>query len=200
MLVCCLITEFYWLAHQRALWSWLGKEIQQYIIFEKWYIWSKRCGHSHTSVSLSKGSTCFCRILGQAENLTWRVNYNSAFINPVYKHDTSHTNYYIYKLNNNFISACIKSLILSYRKCAMEWEEPHDSALYCIQTDGNHMIASGSSYYGVVRLWDKRQTECLQVRTGTGQEHSVWHPWKNTKRFICYSNQQSLKKSDFFVQ
>ncbi|XP_029377371.1 F-box/WD repeat-containing protein 4 isoform X2 [Echeneis naucrates] len=48
------------------------------------------------------------------------------------------------------------------RKCAMEWEEPHDSTLYCIQTDGNHMIASGSSYYGVVRLWDKRQTKCLQ--------------------------------------
>ncbi|XP_076598932.1 F-box/WD repeat-containing protein 4 [Chaetodon auriga] len=53
-------------------------------------------------------------------------------------------------------------LRLSPRKCVMEWEEPHDSALYCIQTDGNHMIASGSSYYGVVRLWDKRQTECLQ--------------------------------------
>ncbi|CAF95429.1 unnamed protein product, partial [Tetraodon nigroviridis] len=28
------------------------------------------------------------------------------------------------------------------RKCAKEWEEPHDCALYCIQTDGNHMIAS----------------------------------------------------------
>ncbi|XP_030627408.1 LOW QUALITY PROTEIN: F-box/WD repeat-containing protein 4 [Chanos chanos] len=49
------------------------------------------------------------------------------------------------------------------RKCVMEWEEPHDSALYCIKTDGNHMIASGSSYYGVVRLWDKRQTRCLQM-------------------------------------
>ncbi|KAM9364596.1 F-box/WD repeat-containing protein 4 isoform 2-T2 [Pholidichthys leucotaenia] len=48
------------------------------------------------------------------------------------------------------------------RKCVMEWEEPHDSTLCCMQTDGNHMIASGSSYYGVVRLWDKRQTECLQ--------------------------------------
>ncbi|XP_019737758.1 F-box/WD repeat-containing protein 4 isoform X2 [Hippocampus comes] len=48
------------------------------------------------------------------------------------------------------------------RKSVMEWEEPHDSALYCMQTDGNHMIASGSSYYGVVRLWDKRLTECLQ--------------------------------------
>lgn len=52
------------------------------------------------------------------------------------------------------------------RKCVREWEEPHDSALYCIRTDGNHMIASGSSYYGVVRLWDKRQTQCLQVRVG----------------------------------
>ncbi|XP_061914878.1 F-box/WD repeat-containing protein 4 isoform X1 [Entelurus aequoreus] len=53
-------------------------------------------------------------------------------------------------------------LRLSPQKYVMEWEEPHDSALYCIQTDGNHMIASGSSYYGVVRLWDKRKTECLQ--------------------------------------
>ncbi|XP_072293064.1 F-box/WD repeat-containing protein 4 [Eucyclogobius newberryi] len=54
-------------------------------------------------------------------------------------------------------------LRLSTRKCVMEWEEPHDSALYCLQTDGNHMMASGSSYYGVVRLWDKRQSQCLQV-------------------------------------
>uniref|UniRef100_A0A3B3B5A2 F-box and WD repeat domain containing 4 n=1 Tax=Oryzias melastigma TaxID=30732 RepID=A0A3B3B5A2_ORYME len=48
------------------------------------------------------------------------------------------------------------------RTSVREWEEPHDSALYCIQTDGNHMIASGSSYYGVVRLWDQRQKPCLQ--------------------------------------
>ncbi|KAJ8360128.1 hypothetical protein SKAU_G00166530 [Synaphobranchus kaupii] len=54
-------------------------------------------------------------------------------------------------------------LRVTSRKCVMQWEEPHDSALYCIQTDGNHMIASGSSYYGVVRLWDKRQTSCLQT-------------------------------------
>lgn len=54
-------------------------------------------------------------------------------------------------------------LRVSFRKCVMEWEEPLDNALYCIKTDKNHMIASGSSYYGVVRLWDKRQTRCLQV-------------------------------------
>ncbi|XP_072883167.1 F-box/WD repeat-containing protein 4 isoform X2 [Hemitrygon akajei] len=51
----------------------------------------------------------------------------------------------------------------STRRCVMEWEEPHDSALYCLQTDGNFMIASGSSHYGVVRLWDKRQSKSLQM-------------------------------------
>ncbi|XP_070608980.1 F-box/WD repeat-containing protein 4 isoform X2 [Erythrolamprus reginae] len=50
----------------------------------------------------------------------------------------------------------------STKECVKKWEEPHDSALYCIRSNGNHMIASGSSYYGVVRLWDKRQTRCLQ--------------------------------------
>ncbi|XP_043912278.1 F-box/WD repeat-containing protein 4 isoform X2 [Protopterus annectens] len=52
---------------------------------------------------------------------------------------------------------------VSTTKCMVEWEEPHDSALYCIQTDRNNMIASGSAYYGVVRLWDKRQSYCLQT-------------------------------------
>ncbi|MEE6486074.1 hypothetical protein FKM82_014496 [Ascaphus truei] len=50
----------------------------------------------------------------------------------------------------------------STRRCVKEWEEPNDSTLYCMQSDGNHMIASGSSYYGVVRLWDKRMNQCLQ--------------------------------------
>lgn len=63
-------------------------------------------------------------------------------------------------------------LRLTTRKCVMEWEEPHDSALYCLQTDGNHMMASGSSYYGVVRLWDKRQSHCLQAYELSAQRAS----------------------------
>lgn len=55
----------------------------------------------------------------------------------------------------------------SARKCVMEWEEPHDSTLYCLQTDGNHLLATGSSYYGVVRLWDRRQRACLHVSIPT---------------------------------
>lgn len=49
------------------------------------------------------------------------------------------------------------------RRCVMEWEEPHDSTFYCLQTDGNHLLATGSSYYGLVRLWDRRQRACLHV-------------------------------------
>ncbi|XP_029403859.1 F-box/WD repeat-containing protein 4 isoform X2 [Mus pahari] len=49
------------------------------------------------------------------------------------------------------------------RKCVMEWEEPHDSTFYCLQTDGNHLLATGSSYYGLVRLWDRRQRACLHA-------------------------------------
>uniref|UniRef100_A0A7M4F5K5 F-box and WD repeat domain containing 4 n=1 Tax=Crocodylus porosus TaxID=8502 RepID=A0A7M4F5K5_CROPO len=60
------------------------------------------------------------------------------------------------------VFACFTTFFLPCRKCVLEWEEPHDSALYCVRSDGNHMLASGSSYYGVVRLWDKRQSRCLQ--------------------------------------
>lgn len=62
---------------------------------------------------------------------------------------------------------CLYHSLFLDRKCVMEWEEPHDSTLYCLQTDGNHLLATGSSYYGVVRLWDRRQRACLNVSVPT---------------------------------
>lgn len=66
----------------------------------------------------------------------------------------------------------------STRKCVMEWEEPHDSTFYCLQTDGNHLLATGSSYYGLVRLWDRRQRACLHVSATQcmplGCQDSLW--------------------------
>lgn len=43
------------------------------------------------------------------------------------------------------------------------WEEPFDSPLYCIETDGDNAIAVGTARHGMVRLWDKRKTEPVQV-------------------------------------
>ena len=70
----------------------------------------------------------------------------------------------IHSISNETDVYFFTHILLSNRKCVIEWEEPHDSALYCIQTDGNHMIASGSSYDGVIRMWDKWQTRCVEVR------------------------------------
>ncbi|CAL1527739.1 unnamed protein product [Lymnaea stagnalis] len=51
---------------------------------------------------------------------------------------------------------------LRIQKCVNQWEEPYDSALYCIETD-NNTLAVGTARHGMVRLWDKRKMEPLQV-------------------------------------
>ncbi|KAK0054640.1 F-box/WD repeat-containing protein 4 [Biomphalaria pfeifferi] len=48
-------------------------------------------------------------------------------------------------------------------KCVIQWEEPFDSALYCLETDSNNSIAVGTAQYGMVRMWDKRKTEPVQA-------------------------------------
>lgn len=49
------------------------------------------------------------------------------------------------------------------------------------------MIASGSSYYGVVRFWDKRQSKCLQVGTVAVQRCDVYVNAVVTSCCVCVS-------------
>ncbi|XP_064603019.1 F-box/WD repeat-containing protein 4-like isoform X2 [Liolophura sinensis] len=46
--------------------------------------------------------------------------------------------------------------------CVSSWEEPFDSALYCVQSDQCNVMVTGTARHGMSRLWDKRQTEPLQ--------------------------------------
>lgn len=48
-------------------------------------------------------------------------------------------------------------------KCVRAWEDPHDSTVYCLATDHNVTVLSGTSRYGVVRLWDKRMTRPVKM-------------------------------------
>lgn len=88
--------------------------------------------------------------------------------------------------------------LLLDRKCVMEWEEPHDSTLYCLQTDGNHLLATGSSYYGVVRLWDRRQRACLHAfpLTSTPLSSPVYC-LRFTTRHLYAALSYSLRVLDF---
>nr|CAD7594101.1 unnamed protein product [Timema genevievae] len=40
----------------------------------------------------------------------------------------------------------------------LSWEDPHDSVLYCLQTDGGNTIMCGTSHHCRTQLWDKRVT------------------------------------------
>uniref|UniRef100_G3MRF3 F-box domain-containing protein n=1 Tax=Amblyomma maculatum TaxID=34609 RepID=G3MRF3_AMBMU len=48
-------------------------------------------------------------------------------------------------------------------RCVSAWEDPHDSAVYCLATDHNVTVLSGTNRYGVVRLWDKRMTTPVKM-------------------------------------
>ncbi|XP_066993077.2 F-box/WD repeat-containing protein 4 [Anabrus simplex] len=43
------------------------------------------------------------------------------------------------------------------------WEDPFDSAIYCIDSDNLHTILCGMAQHGRVQLWDKRQHNSLQM-------------------------------------
>ncbi|XP_076367589.1 F-box/WD repeat-containing protein 4 isoform X2 [Tachypleus tridentatus] len=48
-------------------------------------------------------------------------------------------------------------------KSILEWEDPYDSAVYCISSDHNMTVLSGTCRHGVVRLWDKRWNKQVQM-------------------------------------
>lgn len=48
-------------------------------------------------------------------------------------------------------------------QCVYEWEDPFDTTLYCLQSDRDNTIVTGSSRYGMLRLWDKRKSQPVQV-------------------------------------
>lgn len=48
-------------------------------------------------------------------------------------------------------------------QCVIQWEDPHDSAVYCVASDHNMTVLSGTSRHGLVRLWDKRMNKPLQM-------------------------------------
>lgn len=64
----------------------------------------------------------------------------------------------------------------SPERCVGSWEDPHDSTVYCVASDHNVTVLSGTSRYGVVRLWDKRmlnEVAAFFVGIGNSPVYSV---------------------------
>jgi len=47
--------------------------------------------------------------------------------------------------------------------CVRTWEEPFDHAIYCLATDGNWTLVTGTARHGMVRLWDMRHSKPVQL-------------------------------------
>lgn len=47
--------------------------------------------------------------------------------------------------------------------CVRKWEEPFNEAIYCISTDYNMTLVCGTARHGLVRLWDMRHTQPVQM-------------------------------------
>lgn len=47
--------------------------------------------------------------------------------------------------------------------CVCEWEEPFDYAVYCVDSDNNTSIFTGTARSSMTRLWDKRKPEPVSM-------------------------------------
>lgn len=69
--------------------------------------------------------------------------------------------------DNNTLLTCghdanLRMWDLRSGQCVDERQEPYDTTLYCLQTDRNFTMVTGTARYGMIRLWDKRKTESVQ--------------------------------------
>ncbi|XP_052773792.1 F-box/WD repeat-containing protein 4-like [Mya arenaria] len=58
--------------------------------------------------------------------------------------------------------ACLRLWDLRTSTCVSEWAEPYDATVYCLQTDCNVAMVTGTAQHSMVRLWDKRSTQPVQ--------------------------------------
>ncbi|XP_028406652.1 F-box/WD repeat-containing protein 4-like [Dendronephthya gigantea] len=82
--------------------------------------------------------------------------------------------------------------------CVKKWEDPHDSAVYCIESDKKWMILSGTYRYGMVRLWDKRMDRCVKYYYGSRHTRSSVYSLKfnSTKLFVALDNRVNILNFD----
>lgn len=86
----------------------------------------------------------------------------------------------------------------SYKKSALCWEEPYDSALYCIHTDYDNTFLSGSSRHGMIHLWDKRKLQPVQMYY-TGRTASPVYSLAFNHSHLYAALDQGINMLDFSI-
>ncbi|PVD39432.1 hypothetical protein C0Q70_02062 [Pomacea canaliculata] len=92
--------------------------------------------------------------------------------------------------------------------CVQLWEDPFDSAVYCLQTDGQNTVITGTARHGLVRLWDKRQKDHIQTIVNmllgqayyTGNQSSPVYSMASDVHRLYVALDMGLNMMDFSVR
>ncbi|XP_014677805.1 PREDICTED: F-box/WD repeat-containing protein 4-like isoform X2 [Priapulus caudatus] len=83
--------------------------------------------------------------------------------------------------------------------CVLKLGDPHDSTVYCISTDHNYGIVSGTARHALVRLWDQRSGHSVQMYYVSGCNSPVYSLVAELS--CCYvALDQSITMLDFTVR
>ncbi|KAL8560908.1 hypothetical protein ACOMHN_035848 [Nucella lapillus] len=88
---------------------------------------------------------------------------------------------------------------LRTRSCVNKWEDQFDSTVYCLQSDGHNTMLTGTARHGLVRLWDKRQPENLQIYN-SGDQNSPVYSMVATSRHLYLAMDLGLDLVDFSLR
>ncbi|KAK3095089.1 hypothetical protein FSP39_010155 [Pinctada imbricata] len=81
---------------------------------------------------------------------------------------------------------CLRLWDTRTNECVKKWEEPFDTAIDCVQSDDDFTMFAGTSRHGMVRVWDKRQTQPIQMYyTGRKRNSPVYSIAFNHEKLFC---------------
>ncbi|XP_014784206.1 F-box/WD repeat-containing protein 4 isoform X1 [Octopus bimaculoides] len=87
---------------------------------------------------------------------------------------------------------------LRTNKCELMWEEPFNSAVYCVKTHGNYTMLTGTARHGMTRLWDKRVTKSIQFYYA-GQRSSPVYSMAFNSKHLYLALDKGVSLLDFTV-
>lgn len=79
----------------------------------------------------------------------------------------------------------------------ISWEDPYDSAIYCLASDNLFTILCGTAQHGRVQLWDKRQKRSVQMYFMAANHSSPVYSLAFDPCHLFVALDQSINNMDF---
>ena len=83
----------------------------------------------------------------------------------------------------------------------LSWEEPYDSTVYTVRSDGGNSVLAGTAKYGLIHLWDKRTAKSTQMYyVGQRYSSSPVYSLAFDARYMYVALDREISMVDFTAQ